>query len=156
MAHSDIRRFVNIIGRRIDSPEIAEFLRTWGTHTKVGEIRVHKEGFDVILASKEEWGGSRGTGTSKVWACYMRFFSPEYCVGKKIKPYRGPIIDDVCLPLTRQGVLERFGTPSKSLRNGQHSDEYDFADCVVRFVYPNTKEHVAFVELDRCRVAAEA
>ena len=39
MAHSDIRRFANIIGRRIDSPEIAGFLRTWGTHTKVGEIR---------------------------------------------------------------------------------------------------------------------
>jgi hypothetical protein len=157
MAHPDIRRFDYLLGRRLDSPEIEEFLRAWKTAPDidrtddfpVGEIRVYDEGFDIILAFQEDWGGSRGVGQSEVWACYMRFFSPEYCKGKSIAPYRHPIIGDVKLPLTRSEVTKLFGAPSRSRRDARHIDEYDYEDCIVRFVYPKQKEHVAFVELGR-------
>lgn len=163
MVHSDIRRFANLLGRRLDSPGISEFLSTWETLADidrtddfpVGEIPVHHEGFDVILAFNENCGRSRGEGRSEAWTGFMRFFSPEYCKEKRILPYQHPIIGDVRLPLTRQDVKRLFGTPSRSRRDARHVDEYDFEDCIVRFVYPKEKEYVAFVELGRHSVLSE-
>ncbi|MCE9529388.1 MAG: hypothetical protein K8R36_25340 [Planctomycetales bacterium] len=157
ITHTDIRRFAYLLGRRLDSPEIEEFLRIWNTSADidrtddfpVGEIRVYEEGFDIILAFKEECGGARVVGKPEAWACYMRFFSPEYCKGKAISPYRHPIIGDVMLPLNREEVARIFRAPSRSRRDARHVDEYDYEDCIVRFVYPKQKDHVAFVELGR-------
>ncbi len=72
---------------------------------------------------------------------------------KAITPYSEPILDDVKLPLTRQEVRKRFGQPTKSRRDAVHCDEYFYEDCIVRFCYPNQKDHVAFVELARHSVA---
>lgn len=94
MRFYDIRQFAHLLGRRLDSPEIGEFMRVWNTSAivdrtddfPVGEIRVHIEGFDIILAFNERWGVPRGAGQSEAWVCVMRFFSPEYCQGKEIRP----------------------------------------------------------------------
>jgi hypothetical protein len=157
MSAPDILRFADILGRRLDSPEIVDFMRTWNAQATidrsddwpVGMLSVHKEDFDAILAFGEEWGGPRGAGESDAWVSVLRFFSPEYCQGKKILPYRAPIIDDVALPLPRSDVQKRFGTPARSRRDARHIDEYDYDECFVRFVYPGEKEYVAFVEFGR-------
>jgi len=160
---NDIRQFANLLGRRLDSPEIKRFLRTWKTRENidwsddfpVGEIPVHDAGFDIILAFREDWGGSRGKGKSEVWACYMRFFSPEYCKGKKVSPYVGAIIDDVTLPLTKREVRKRLGKPGRSMQGVHHRDEYAYEDCIVNFVYPSIAQHVVFVELSQHSVVSK-
>lgn len=153
----DIRQFATVLGCRLDSEVITDCLLSWNTAPDIvdsdgflaGEIPVHDKGFDVVLAFNERWGKPRGDGSSPVWACYMRFFSPEYCQDKSITPYPEAIIDDIELPLTRDEVRSRFGVPSRSRRDAMHCDEYFYEDCIVRFCYPNRKDHVAFVELSR-------
>jgi hypothetical protein len=153
----DIRQFANILGHRLDSQVMASFLSHWNAAPKIvdidgvsaGEIPVYSQGFDVVLAFDERWGKPRGDGESPIWACYLRFFSPQYCEGKDLAPYREPILDEMKLPLTRREIRDRFGAPTRSRRDALHCDEYFYDNCVVRFCYPATKDHVAFVELSR-------
>ena len=158
--NSDITQFANLLGRRLDSPEIVDFLRTWNAQPEIirlddypaGSIDVHQEGFDAILAFDSIAAHDRpprGAGHSEAWVGFMRFFAPEYCSGKQIVHYQHPIIDGVRLPLTREEVRRRFGEPPAPSRVARRLDEYEYKDCFVRFVYLRKGENVAFVELAR-------
>jgi hypothetical protein len=146
-----------VLGRRLDSPEIVSFLREWRAKPKiegpggfyVGEIAVREQGFDLILAFDEQFGKPIGTGKSHIWACLMRFLSPEYCEGKrKHRPWTGALFDGVGFPLNRDSALEHFGKPQVQRRDACHFDEYHRGDCRVKFCYPKDAQHVAFMELE--------
>jgi hypothetical protein len=152
-----VKRFANVLGRRIDSPEAAEFLKTWRAKAVIyrrleaGEITVHKHGFDAILALDEAFGKPRGGGKSNAWICTIRLFSPVYCEGKRIQPYEGEIVAGLRFPLTRKIVRQQFRKPART-RKIPNFDEFVFSGCNVRFVY-RAEDQVAFVELERARGA---
>ena len=101
----------------IDSREVLAFLKTWKAKAVVypkleaGEIKVYKHGFDVILALDEAFGQPRGGGKSAVWTSTVRLFSPEYCRGKKIRPYEEELVAGLRFPLTRDTVRRQLGKP---------------------------------------------
>jgi hypothetical protein len=151
-----VERFANILARRIDSPEVVAFLKTWKAKAVVypkleaGWIVLHKHGFDVILSLDEVFGKPRGGGKSTIWTYTVRLFSPEYCQGKKIRPYEDELLPGLRFPLTRTSVHQQLGKPVRTHKI-RGMDEYLHAGYRVSFVYRREQEQVAFVELEWCQ-----
>lgn len=147
-----VLRFADILSRRIDSPEVLAFLKTWKTKAKVyprlggGEITAYRHGFDAILSLDEAFGKPRGKGKSTVWIAYVRLFAPEYCQGKKIRPYEGELVAGLRFPLTRTSVRKRLGKPVRT-RKIPAWDEYLLSGCQVHFVRRRSGNEIVFVEL---------
>lgn len=152
----DITSFSLIIGSRLDSPRVKKFLSTWDVTPNiddsdkfaVGMIELYEHGFDLVLAMDEKFGSPRKGGKSPIWVSSMRFFAPEYCRKRKITPYALPILKRLTLPSTQTAVREQLGKPTATCNDGEHYDEYQCEDCVVRFCYPSANGFVVFVELD--------
>jgi hypothetical protein len=77
----------------------------------------------------------------------VRLFSPEYCRGKKIRPYEEELLSGLRFPLTRDIVRKQLGKPART-RKIPCFDEYLSDGCRIRFEYRGKESDVVFVELE--------
>lgn len=77
----------------------------------------------------------------------VRLFSPVYCAGKDLHPFRGKIIAGIEFPLDQDTLIEKLGPPNRTSNTVRRYDEYDLAGVNMRFVRANAGKDIVFVEI---------
>lgn len=141
-----------VLGKAVDSEIVIRAVKMLGANLVLdaerdwltGAIEAHHKGIDAILTFDDPQEPSSAT-TARV--SYLRLFGVEYCQGKAIEPFAGEISNTLSFPLDRSVVRQTLGAPHRERADARVIDIYIAGELEIGFVYPRSKEHVAFVEI---------
>jgi hypothetical protein len=144
MTAIDIPTLATLLGEDFKSNAFQKFLKRQRFKTDmmpadgIGQVSCHEEGIEFLLDYK--------AGHYSV--INVRLLSPEYCEGKRIRPYAHALVQGLSFPSDQSTVRSKLGKPSR-INNGPYRfDDYDFPDYTLRFVYRRESSLLGFLTIE--------
>ncbi|MBC7855547.1 MAG: suppressor of fused domain protein [Pirellulaceae bacterium] len=144
MKSTDVPTLAKMLGEDFKSTSVQKFLKTRRFKTDmmpadgVGQISCHDEGIEFLLDYQ------RG----RYSVINVRLLSPEYCKGKRIRPYACALANDLFFPSNEKTVRMTLGRPSRSNNGPYRFDDYDFPSYTLRFVYRGETSQLVFLTIE--------
>lgn len=152
MKTNDTEQVLELLGCRLSDPLVARFVTENNAALEcdlnVGRARIECKEFGCDIQFITATGSAEPVPNSYLLRAYsVRLFSPIYCVGRDIEPFRKPILSQLAFPFDQDKLVNTIGPPSRISSTIRRYTEYDIGGFTMRFVLARSGNDIVLVEI---------